>query len=133
MIISDKGELEEAQEEIKASMKVEDDVIESSPLINTPSTESKICKPSNNVMMQVFVMIFFAEWGDRSQVSTILLAGTNPVLAVFLGGCVGYFVTSLLAVLAGSCLASKVSPKIITITGGVMFLIFAVQTVFMKD
>ena len=114
-------------------MKVEDDVMENSPLITTPSTESKICKPSNNVMMQVFIMIFFAEWGDRSQVSTILLAGTNPVFAVFLGGCVGYFLTSLLAVLAGSFLASKVSPKMMTITGGVMFLIFAVQTVFMKE
>lgn len=125
--------MEEAQEEIKASMKLEDAGAESSPLISTPSSDSKMCKPSNNVMMQVFIMIFFAEWGDRSQVSTILLAGTNPVLAVFLGGCVGYFVTSLLAVLAGSCLASRVSPKMITITGGVMFLVFAVQTVFMKD
>ena len=92
---------------------------EASPLITTPTTEAKICKPSDSVMVQVFLMIFLAEWGDRSQVSTILLAGTHPVLSVFFGGCVGYFVTSLLAVLGGSFLATKVSPRIVTIAGSV--------------
>ncbi|KNB43836.1 hypothetical protein JH06_2282 [Blastocystis sp. subtype 4] len=128
----DHSELEEAQQEINSSLKSEEMSTEASPLITTPTTEAKICKPSDSVMVQVFLMIFFAEWGDRSQVSTILLAGTHPVLSVFFGGCVGYFVTSLLAVLGGSFLATKVSPRIVTIAGGVMFLLFAIQIVFMK-
>ncbi|KAK8823807.1 hypothetical protein WA538_001099 [Blastocystis sp. DL] len=81
------GELEEAQEEIKSNMKVEDVALESSPLIDSPQTTASTCKPMDSVVLQVFLMIFFAEWGDRSQVSTILLAGTHPVMSVFLGGC----------------------------------------------
>lgn len=117
LIPSENGELEEAQEEIKSNMKVEDVPLESSPLIDSPQTSATTCKPTDSVVLQVFLMIFFAEWGDRSQVSTILLAGTHPVMAVFLGGCVGYFVTSTLAVLGGSFLATVVSPRIVTIIG----------------
>ena len=121
----------EAQEEINLNFKESETNLESSPLIS-PTTESKMCKPHDSVALQIFLMIFFAEWGDRSQVSTILLAGTHPVVSVFLGGCLGYFITSLLAVLSGSWLASKVSPRLITIVGGVLFLLFAFQTIFMK-
>ena len=129
---SENGELNEAQEEIQSTFKTESEgAQETSPLLS-PSTQSKLCKPQDSVVLQIFLMLFFAEWGDRSQVSTILLAGTHPVLSVFVGGCLGYFITSLLAVLAGSWLASKVSPRVITITGGVLFILFAFQALFMK-
>ncbi|CBK20137.2 uncharacterized protein [Blastocystis hominis] len=132
LIRSENGELAEAQEEIQSTFKTESDgVQETSPLLS-PATQSKLCKPQDSLVLQIFLMIFFAEWGDRSQVSTILLAGTHPVLSVFVGGCLGYFITSLLAVLAGSWLASKVSPRVITISGGVMFILFAFQALFMK-
>ena len=132
LIRSENGELAEAQEEIQSTFKTESDgVQETSPLLS-PATQSKLCKPQDSLVLQIFLMIFFAEWGDRSQVSTILLAGTHPVLSVFVGGSLGYFITSLLAVLAGSWLASKVSPRVITISGGVMFILFAFQALFMK-
>ena len=143
LTLSENGELEEAQEEIKSNMKVEDVALESSPLIDSPQTTASTCKPMDSVVLQVFLMIFFAEWGGRSQVSTILLAGTHPVMSVFLGGCVGYFLTSILAVLGGSFLATVVSPRIVTIfgrrgcwkrwLGGFLFLLFAGQTFFMKS
>ena len=88
-----------------------------------------MCKLQDSVIVQIFLMIFFAEWGDRSQVSTILLAGTHPVLSVFCGGCVGYFITSFVAVLCGSVLQKWISPRWITIFGGLMFILFAFQTV----
>lgn len=129
---SDNDELTEAQEEIQSTFKTEGDgAQETSPLLS-PTSQSKLCKPQDSLVLQIFLMLFFAEWGDRSQVSTILLAGTHPVLSVFVGGCLGYFITSLLAVLAGSWLASKVSPRVITISGGVMFILFAFQALFMK-
>lgn len=129
-ISSDTGELDEAQEEIRSSMKPNyEGVKEEDPLIGR-STERKMCKPHDYIVIQIFLMIFFAEWGDRSQVSTILLAGTHPVLSVFLGGCVGYFITSFIAVLCGSVLQKWISPRLITIFGGFMFLFFAVTTLF---
>lgn len=132
IMCSNNEEMTEAQEEINLNFKESEANLESSPLIS-PTTEAKMCKPQDSVALQIFLMIFFAEWGDRSQVSTILLAGTHPVVSVFLGGCLGYFITSLLAVLSGSWLASKVSPRVITITGGILFLLFAFQTIFMKQ
>lgn len=129
MICSDTGELDEAQEEIRSTFKPESEVVnEDAPLLVSPTVEEKICKPHDYVVVQIFLMIFFAEWGDRSQVSTILLAGTHPVLSVFFGGCVGYFLTSFVAVLCGSVLQKWISPRLITIFGGFMFLLFAVQT-----
>ena len=79
--------------------------------------------------LKTFALNFFAEWGDRSQVSTILLAGTHPVFSVFCGGCVGYFITSFMAVRCGSVLQKWISPRWITIFGGLMFILFAFQTV----
>lgn len=133
VIFSDTGELDEAQEEIESAFKpANEHATEDSPLLVSPTTEAKMCKPQDSVIIQIFLMIFFAEWGDRSQVSTILLAGTHPVLSVFLGGCVGYFITSFLAVLCGSVLQKYISPRWITIIGGCMFLGFAFQTLLGK-
>lgn len=106
-----------------------DHTTEDSPLLLSPTTEEKMCNPQDSVIVQIFLMIFFAEWGDRSQVSTILLAGTHPVFSVFCGGCVGYFITSFVAVLCGSVLQKWISPRWITIFGGLMFILFAFQTV----
>ena len=88
-----------------------------------------MCKLQDSVIVQIFLMIFFAEWGDRSQVATSLLAGTHPVFSVFCGGGVGYFITSFVAVLCGSVLQKWISPRWITIFGGLMFILFALQTV----
>ena len=121
--------MDEAEEEIKSAFKTEDQH-EETPLLVSPTTEKKLCKPNDSVIIQIFIMIFFAEWGDRSQVSTILLAGTHPVFSVFLGGCVGYFITSFIAVLCGSVLQKWISPRWITIFGGLLFLSFALTTLF---
>ena len=127
---SDTGELDEAQEEIKSNLRMPSEhTTEDSPLLLSPTTEEKMCNPQDSVIVQIFLMIFFAEWGDRSQVSTILLAGTHPVFSVFCGGCVGYFITSFMAVLCGSVLQKWISPRWITIFGGLMFILFAFQTV----
>ena len=79
-----------------------------------------------SVFIEVFIMIFFAEWGDRSQVSSILLASTNPILSVFIGGCLGHFICTTIATICGQLLAIKVSPRIVTFLGGVLFLVFSV-------
>ena len=35
--------------------------------------------PHPQIVFKTFIMVFFAEWGDRSQFSTIALAGTHPI------------------------------------------------------
>ena len=47
------------------------------------------------------VLIFLAEWGDRSMLATITLATTRSAFGVLIGGCCGHLVAGTLAVLAG--------------------------------
>lgn len=63
------------------------------------------------VFIQVFSLIFFAEWGDKSQLSTILLAAQEGVWAVGIGAFVGYFICNAIAVLGSRVIAKIISVK----------------------
>ena len=75
-------------------------------------------------------MTFIAEWGDRSQLATIVLAGLNDVWGVVLGGCLGHTVCTGGAVLVGLIIARFLSARVITMIGALVFLGFAVASVF---
>lgn len=81
----------------------------------------------NAVLWQAFTLTFVAEWGDRSQVSTIALAAQKNAYAVTLGGVLGHACCTSLAVVGGRMLASRISERTVTMCGGVLFLIFAVH------
>ncbi|RUS13783.1 hypothetical protein BC937DRAFT_94786 [Endogone sp. FLAS-F59071] len=80
--------------------------------------------------VQTFVLTFLAEWGDRSQISTIALAAANNVYSVTLGTIVGHSLCTGVAVLGGRYLASKISVKTITFLGAILFLCFSVIYVY---
>ena len=76
--------------------------------------------------VQTFVMVFLAEWGDRSQVSTIAMAAGSDYGLVILGGTVGHAICSSIAVLGGHFLASRLSMRTVTLSGAFAFYIFSV-------
>ena len=73
------------------------------------------------LFVNTFTLTFIAEWGDRSQLATIVLAGINDVVrgvkkenqsifislqvGVILGGCLGHAICTGGAVLAGALIA----------------------------
>jgi putative Ca2+/H+ antiporter (TMEM165/GDT1 family) len=73
-------------------------------------------------------LIFLAEWGDRSQLSTIVLATSNDVGGIILGGCLGHFICTTIAVIAGALVGRWISVKVVTIIGGIVFIGFAIGT-----
>jgi len=77
------------------------------------------------IAIQAFSLTFLAEWGDRSQLATIALAAANSPLGVFLGGIVGHALCTGLAVIGGRLIANYVSERTLTLSGGVLFLGFA--------
>lgn len=85
---------------------------------------SLIC---SRVLLMSFTMTFLAEWGDRSQITTILLATHDNPYGVTLGGCLGRFICTGFACLGGRLIAQKISIKHITIFGGFVFLAFAIH------
>lgn len=85
----------------------------------------------NAVFIKAFVLTFIAEWGDRSQLSTVTLATTTNMYAVFLGGCLGHFCCTLAAIIFGSTIAKRVSMTYLNVCGGLLFLGFSGYTFYL--
>ncbi|VVC33770.1 Hypothetical protein CINCED_3A007286 [Cinara cedri] len=86
----------------------------------------------SKTLIQAFTMTFLAEWGDRSQLATIILAAREDAYGVGLGGVLGHSLCTGLAVIGGRFIAQKISVRTVTIVGGVVFLMFAL-TALMFD
>ncbi|XP_073220422.1 GDT1-like protein 1, chloroplastic isoform X1 [Cicer arietinum] len=83
-----------------------------------------------STIVSTFLLVFVAEWGDKSFFSTIALAAASSPLGVIGGSLAGHGVATLLAVLGGSLLGTFLSEKVISYIGGVLFLVFAAVTLF---
>ncbi|CAF1291656.1 unnamed protein product [Rotaria sp. Silwood1] len=79
------------------------------------------------IFIQSLIMTFLAEWGDRSQITTIVLAASENLLGVIVGGTIGHGLCTGLAVIGGRFIAQRISPKTVTLVGGVVFLGFALS------
>lgn len=78
------------------------------------------------VWIQVFVMTFLGEWGDRSQIATIAMAAGSDYWFVILGAIVGHGLCTAAACLGGKLLAKRISMRNITLGGAIAFFVFAV-------
>lgn len=77
------------------------------------------------ILLESFILTFLAEWGDRTQIATVTLAAANNAVGVTLGAILGHTICALIAVLGGSLIAGKVSERMVTMIGGILFLVFA--------
>ncbi|XP_063703732.1 putative divalent cation/proton antiporter TMEM165 isoform X1 [Culicoides brevitarsis] len=105
-------------------------------LLNDPETGNTVrAKPSATtimirVFMQAMTMTFLAEWGDRSQLATIILSARENVYGVIVGGVIGHAICTGIAVIGGRMIAQRISVRTVTIVGGVVFLLFAISALF---
>lgn len=130
-------EMAEVEEELQASnMNSHLDNIESggnkslsfnsalnSFLIRAKDTASTVLSP---VWIQVFVMTFLGEWGDRSQIATIAMAAGSDYWTVIMGAVVGHCLCTAAAVTGGQLLATKISMRNVTLGGAAAFFIFSI-------
>jgi len=72
----------------------------------------------------VFVSVFLAELGDKTQLATLTFAATPGVgrLGVFLAAAGALVTSSLLAVLVGERLGAWIPPHYLTRAAGVLFV-----------
>ncbi|KAK9063752.1 hypothetical protein SSX86_017624 [Deinandra increscens subsp. villosa] len=82
------------------------------------------------IFLKAFSITFFGEWGDKSQIATIGLAAAENPLGVVLGGIVGQALCQTAAVFGGKSLATQISEKFIALSGGVLFIVFGIQSFF---
>eukprot|EP00092_Neocalanus_flemingeri_P019023 GFUD01020611.1.p1 GENE.GFUD01020611.1~~GFUD01020611.1.p1 ORF type:complete len:282 (-),score=71.12 GFUD01020611.1:279-1124(-) len=93
-----------------------------------PSAVSFLSK----VFVQSFTMTALAEWGDRSQLATVILAAREDVYGVCVGGVLGHALCTGLAVMGGRLIATRISVRTVTLIGGVVFLLFALSALVMS-
>jgi Ca2+/H+ antiporter, TMEM165/GDT1 family len=81
------------------------------------------------VFGSTFLMIFLAELGDKTQVSTFAFAAESASpLSVFLGAALALVCTSLLGVVLGGLVGRFVPARIMKFVAAVVFLGFGVWT-----
>ena len=78
------------------------------------------------VWIQVFVMTFLGEWGDRSQIATIAMAAGSEYWFVIFGAIIGHGLCTAAACIGGKYLAKKISMRNVTIGGAIAFFIFSI-------
>ena len=60
----------------------------------------------------------------------LLTSGINDVSGVCVGGVLGHFICTGLAVICGALIAKKVSVRVVTLVGALVFIGFAVASLF---
>ena len=82
------------------------------------------------ILFLVFVTIFLAELGDKTQLATFAFAAESKSrLAVFLGAAGALLLTSLLAVVFGSAASRLIPANYIKIGAGVLFILLGLWMV----
>ena len=98
---------------------------------SVPKPDTETSTPAQSGFWRVFIStfgaIFLAEFGDKTQLATLLMSAEsgNPWV-VFLGAGTALVMTSLIGVLLGQWLARKVSPHTLDTAAGSVLLIITV-------
>jgi putative Ca2+/H+ antiporter (TMEM165/GDT1 family) len=83
------------------------------------------------LFVTVFMTIFVAELGDKTQLATLLYATDAQAakLTVFLAASLALVLTSGLGVVAGAFVAEHVSPRVLAWIAGCGFMVIGLWTI----
>ncbi len=82
-------------------------------------------RSGHSIFATTFMLLFFAEMGDKTQLAVAGLAGTFPPIPVWIGATLALGATSALGILVGSTLLRRVPLRRLHQLSGVLFLAIA--------
>ena len=84
------------------------------------------------IFITVFVAVFIAELGDKTQLATMLFAADKEVskFTVFFAASAALIVSSAIGVLAGSLLAEYINVKYLHYIAGIGFILIGAFTLY---
>ncbi|MCH2190569.1 MAG: TMEM165/GDT1 family protein [Gammaproteobacteria bacterium] len=84
------------------------------------------------IFLTVFITVFIAEIGDKTQLATMLFAADEDVnkVTVFMAASIALILASAIGVLAGTLLSNHVNPKTLSYLAGTGFIIIGVITIY---
>ncbi len=83
------------------------------------------------VVATVFISVFIAELGDKTQLATLLFAAEQQVskLTVFIAASAALVVATAIGVLAGGVVSQYVSPTALKYVAGAGFIVIGIWTI----
>jgi putative Ca2+/H+ antiporter (TMEM165/GDT1 family) len=85
------------------------------------------------IIISTFMLVFVAELGDKTQITTMLLsADSNSKMAVFLGSALALVCSSFVGVILGSVLNKYIPPGVIQKIAAVAFVVIGTLLFFNK-
>lgn len=103
-----------------------DDIIKDSP--KSPKKSMRV-HVDPNAWFNGFMAVFIAEWGDRTQIAMIGLHSSMPIIPVFLGSILAFFVLCLSAVAVAQVLDNtKLNERVVTGVVSFSFLLFGLMS-----
>ena len=84
------------------------------------------------VFLTVFMAVFIAELGDKTQLATMLFAADREVSkwTVFWGASAALVVASALGVVVGATMSELINPKHLSYLAGAGFIVIGAATIF---
>lgn len=85
------------------------------------------------IIFSTFFLVFLAELGDKTQLTTMLLSTqSQSKAAVFIGASIALIFSSLLGIIVGSTINKYISAHLLQITSGIAFIIIGILLLFNK-
>lgn len=82
-------------------------------------------------IITTFILVFLAELGDKTQLSTMILASkSNSIWYVFIGSALALILSSLIGALAGSVINRYIPPCYIQNCSGIAFIVIGLLLIF---
>lgn len=131
--------LKEALEMNEGSSTMDDELAEAEEAVEKPGLFGTPSSGNNGTatgttatpwgqIASIFALVFAAEFGDRSFLSTIALSAAQNPASVAVGAIAAHAAATGIAVGGGAYLSKYISERVIGLIGGTLFLVFAVTT-----